>query len=241
MDPDAVTPKKKPLPWKRWGWWGFWIINLAGLLLIIPLLRAVVPLMSVWWNTRSQESFHRYQQEAAKSPPPPGASANDLKALAAAPPTDTNVAFRTLTNQAKVLEKVSDQDLRQIIALNFGGKKLPASDPRSFDKNSAVFDKITSSTLKVGDQAVYHYEIDLVDQNGNHAISLEDFAEPNLDYERSKAALELINKNSQLKRIYDAMAYVLAEKSAAPTNPPASSATNAPPSRPANETNRTNP
>jgi len=242
MDADTDMPKKKRPPWKRWGWWGFVLINLAGLLLIIPLLRSVSPLLGIWWNTRSQASFRRYQNESAKSPPAPSptARAADLKAIAATPSTDTNVGFQTLTNQTKVLENLTDQDLRQIVALKFGGKKPPGSDPKAFDKNSAVFDKITSSTLQVDDKTVYHYEIDLVDQNGNHAISLEDFAEPNLEYERGKAALELINNNSQLKRIYDAMAYMLAEKSSASTNPPANPATNEPAFRLKEATNEVN-
>jgi hypothetical protein len=106
------------------------------------------------------------------------------------------------------------------VTLKYGARKKSGVDTNVFDQAGAVFEKITRFTTNIDGHTHYGYVVTFVDPNGNHDTQTDLFEEPNLEYERSLATLELIAKNPQLKRIYQAMAYVLAEK--AQTNAPAS-------------------
>lgn len=79
---------------------------------------------------------------------------------------------------------------------------------------SAVFDGISKTTIVHNGRTYFGYQIDLVDQNGRHKTNIDCYLEPNLEYERSLATMDLINSSPQLKRIYRAMASSLADKTA---------------------------
>ncbi len=217
------TGVEKPIRkrrWRRWGWWAFIAVNVGCLFLILPLLKAVFPLIGIWWNTHSLANFRSHQQKLARTAQlAPAEPAKSSAPTASA--GDSSRAFSGLTNQLHVVEKLSGADLSRIVASQFGAKKASTGDPTKFDEASAVFDSIASTNLVLNGTNYYCYRIDWVDQHGNHKISLDCFKEPNLDYERSKETMEVVNRTPQLRRIYDAMAYVLAEKSTAATNAPA--------------------
>ena len=126
-----------------------------------------------------------------------------------------------LTNRLGAINHLSDRDIQGIISSQFGQKKRRGANPAVFDRDSAVFHKITRKLVTVEGKLHYRYEVDLVDENGNHRIQNEMLEEPDMDYERSIATLNLVNSNPQLKKIYDAFSHVLAERSASPdTNTP---------------------
>ncbi len=215
--PNQKPPKKSR--WKRWGFWAFMVFNLVGLILAYPLLKSAGPLVSIWWNTRSQASFHQHQQQLAQSQSAsPETTAAKSGLNSSTPEAAVNASFSQLSNHLTVVQNISEKELSRIVASQFGGKKRALGDPTKFDQDSAVFDSISSTNLVINGKSYYCYEIDLVDQNGNHKINIDGFTEPNLEYERSKATMELVNRTPQLRKIYNAMAYVLAEKSTSGTN-----------------------
>ncbi len=221
---------RKKWSWKRWGVWAFVVFNVVGIIVAWPLIQAIAPLAGIWWETHSQASFQRHQRKVGQPPQmtlamertgsPRPASLPLSVTNSALPDTNTDSALQELGKKVKVVDKLSDTDINQIIAWKFGQMKKPKGDPTKFDANSAVFDKITRTVIDYEGKPYYAYEVDLVDQNGNHKVNVDCFSEPNLEYERSKATMELVNKTPQLKRIYDAFAYVLAEKSSPNTNAP---------------------
>lgn len=207
---DGKDKKRRP--------WRFWIVvflNLAGVVVAIPLLVVVFPLLEIWWDTHSQENFTRHQ--AASRPRPAAQSAPAKANPPATPQVDsakgTLSALAGLTNNLNLVGALNREELDKIVATQFGKQKPTQADPGTFDSDSSVFDKITRSTAIVKGKEYYCYEVDLVDQNGNHKIHTDCFEKPDLDYERSMAALELVNSNPQLKKIYKAFSHVLAEKS----------------------------
>jgi hypothetical protein len=225
MKTVSIKPTRKRW-WRRWGRWGLWAfiaVNVGGLFLILPLLKAVFPLIGIWWHTHSLANFKTHQQNSAQSALVASRNpADEPGPRTTGPAVDTGQAFDTLTNQLQVIDKLSSQDLNRIVAARFGAKKAPVGDPKKFDEGSAVFDTISSTNLVLEGKTYYCYRVDLVDQNGNHKVNYDYFNEPNLEYERSKATMELVNRTPQLKKIYDVMSYILAEKSSAATNAPVS-------------------
>lgn len=213
MDTRPDPLRKRP----RWVWWSFVLLNVAGLAVIVPLLKAVWPLLMIWW---------RPPAPPLESTPPTVAAELSATNWSAHPMGgDTNATFQTLTNQLGLLQNLSDSDLGQIMAQQFGGKAVSATPTNRFDLGSAVFDSISRTNLTFQGTTYYGYIVKLVDQNGNQQTNVDLFTEPNPDYERSLATMELINKSPQLRRIYQAMAPMLAEKtggdSTSPTNAPA--------------------
>ncbi len=228
MAPESLTPRKR-----RW-WTGrkFWILvilNLAGLLLIIPLLQAVMPLLNIWWNTHSQANFRQHEQAQARRPAPGIGIASNVPALAEFPVlTNTNAAFTTLSNQLSLVTNVTPRELTQMVALAFGSQKRAPVNPKEFDLNSSVFEDMTRTNFEYQGTNYYCYVVDLVDQNGNHKIDYDFYTEPNLENERTMATMALIKRNPQLKMIYAAMANLLAEKTAVATNAVEPASTNQP-------------
>jgi hypothetical protein len=205
-------------PKRRWGWWAVLALNLLGLLLILPLLKVTWPLITVWWTTRSQASFQSHQS----APPIPSVAPEVLPAAATdspvasenATPGGTNAAdFQALTNQLGLLATLSDADLGQIVAKGFGtNSQTSGAHSSKFDLASAAFDSISRTNVIYEGKTYYGYRVNLVDQHGNHQTNIDCFTEPNLEYERSLATLDLISRSPQLKRVYQAMAATLAEK-----------------------------
>lgn len=211
-------PTPPPPPKSRWtkrGWWIFIFLNIAGLLLIIPLLSAIGPLVGIWWNTRSQDSVTRQvadsRKDSAASAPAskPGTSSSPLPP---SPQSTADADLAALTNQLNLVKGLSDEEIKKMVAKQFGQKKKPQGDPSKFDRGSAVFHKIERTVATIQGKEYFCYEIDLADQNGNHTIQVDCFDKPDVDYERSMATLQLIEKNPQLKSIYTAFSHVLAEK-----------------------------
>jgi hypothetical protein len=205
---------KQRSPWRRWGYRAFIILNVVGVVIAIPLLSSVVPLVRIWWDTRSQENFAR------RHPAPSIAPRTDVSedSPIAAVSTHSSSALseeelKGLTNQLKVIGSLSTQELGNIVSSQFGKKRTSGADPAKFHRESAVFHNITRKMAAVHGKQYYCYEVDLVDENGNHKTQVDYYEKPDLDYERSMATMNLVNGNPQLKKIYDAFAHVLAEKS----------------------------
>jgi hypothetical protein len=184
----------------------FVVINLAGLLLLIPLIKVTFPLAQVWWRTRSPESLRAH---AAKSPK---ASPGQDRAAGLDEQEPPEATLGSLTNQLGAVESLSDQAIEKIVTQHFGSKGQNPTGSTGFDMDSAVFDSISRTNVVLQGQAYYGYRVKLVDQNGNYQTNIDCFLEPNQEYERSLAAMEMINQSPQLKRIYQAMAASLAEK-----------------------------
>lgn len=203
------APETKMKRRRRIGWWIFIIANLAGLIIAFPLFSAAGPLLRIWWTTRSQESVTQ-QVHATNAD---GADSNGAKhsAQPVQGPPPLNVA--ALTNQLDSIEHVSEDQLRKIIEQQFGPRKKAESDPSKFDQDTAVFHEIRRFIAVADGKEYYCYEIDLADQHGNHKTHVDCFEQPDVDYERSMATLNLVRENPQLKRIYEAFSHVLAEKS----------------------------
>lgn len=202
-----TDPSKPRSRWRRPGLLIFWGLNLIGVVIAVPLLSAVYPLLNIWWNTRSQESVERYVERTKDTPP---AATRTL--------SSTDPAIAGLTNQLKLIEGLSDDELSKIVAHQFGAKRTTASDLTQFDRDSAVFHQIQRHVRMINGKELVCYEIDLVDENGNHKTQMDCFEQPDPDYERSMATLQLVQSNPQLKKIYSAFAHVLADQSANPTN-----------------------
>ena len=209
------NPEKKPWKkrWKRWAWWAFILVNVGGIFFILPMIKSVGPLVQIWWSTRSQDSFRNYQKTHTNQAPSSITVTNPLELLEFTNNADAPESFKVLTNQVKLVENLSDKEISQIIAWKFGSKKKSSGDPKVFDRDSAVFHSIDRFTVDIGGRMFYCYKIDFVDQNTNHHFAIDCFTEPNLDYERGKATMDLVNRNPQLKRIYDAMSHILAQQS----------------------------
>jgi hypothetical protein len=212
MDSD---PTKRPRK-RGWKFWSFVALNVAGIVIAIPLLKIAIPLVGIWWNTRSQESLRHH--EARVNQTRAAASPSHMPAAVPAPSSATNDPLQMLTNQLGTVERMSEKDLNQIVASQFGSTGRSNANPSVFDLDSAVFDSIFRTNVLFQGKSYYAYHINLVDQNGNHKTNIDCFAEPNLEYERCLATMELINRSPQLKRIYQAMAAGLAEKASSQTN-----------------------
>jgi hypothetical protein len=115
----------------------------------------------------------------------------------------------------KMVENLTDDQIKKIVSQKFGEKKTPQGDPAKFDSDSAVIHKITRAMSNINGKDYYCYEIDLADQNKNHRIQVDCYDHADVDYERSMATLDLIEKNPQLKSIYSAFSHVLADKATA--------------------------
>ena len=99
-----------------------------------------------------------------------------------------------------------------MVANHFGSTGHSKGNSAQFDMDSAVFDSIAKTNITYQGKAYYGYIVNFVDQNGNHKTNIDCFAEPDLEYERCLATLELVNRSPQLKRIYQSMAAGLAER-----------------------------
>jgi hypothetical protein len=214
MEHDQPAARKS----RRWKWWIFAAINLLGLILILPLLKLTVPLIGIWWHTRSQASLQSGSALPSVAPPEADTNLTETKET-----VSTNAlpaeALQPLTNQLSIVDSMSEKELQQIVAQHFG-VVAPGETNKSgqFDLASAVFDSISKTNVVYRGKTYFGYLVDLVDQNGRHKTNVDCFVEPDLEYERSLQTLQLINGSPQLKKIYRAMAGSLAAKSANATN-----------------------
>jgi len=209
MESEEISGQKPRRKWQRWSYRAFVIANVIGVVVAIPLIIEMCPLIKVWWDTRSQESLS--QRIEANSP---AAAAKSQQKTSKSEADSAAKDLNSLTNQLGAVSKLNDDELKKIVAYQFGAKKPSQADPTQFDRDSSVLHKITRSIATIKGKQYYCYEVDLVDENGNHKTHVDCFEKPDLAYERGMATLELVNNNPQLKKIYAAFAHVLAEKSA---------------------------
>lgn len=202
----------------------FIAVNVAGVVLAMPLLSAVFPLLRIWWDTRSQASVTANATLEANA-----RARSETRPVEKPDEAAAAVDLQSLTNQLDVIRDLSDAEIHGIVTSQFGERKRRGADPAKFDRESAVFHNITRTTRIVNGKEVYCYEVDLVDENGNHRIQMEYCEQPDMDYERSMATLRLVNGNPQLKKIYDAFAHVLAERSSSSNAAPDAGVTVRPP------------
>lgn len=216
--PDQMEQLKhataKRSRWRRWSFWTFIGVNVLGVILIIPLIPTISPLVRIWWDTHSEENFRKHEAAAVTPPAPAAGPVQAVKAPAPTPAVFSSLS--ALTNNLKLVEHLNTDELDKIVAAQFKAKKERSGKAEEFDQDSAVFYKIKRSLATIEGKQFFCYEVDLIDQNGKHKVHVDAFEKPDLDYERSMATLDVVNNNPQLKKIYQAFAHILAEKSSAP-------------------------
>jgi len=197
---------KQPRDWKRIRKWTFWITNVIGIIIAIPILVSVWPLLKVYWTTRSEaaveanESFQTNQSLTlpnSSSPTP-------------AQPHSSSPNFQALEEQLDHIEDLDPASIEAIVADHFGPAPVSDADPSVFDEESAVFEDINKVIREIEGQKYHIYVLELKDRNGNQSTRLAAYKKPNVDYERSMQTMKLVNQNSQLKSIYNAFSHVLA-------------------------------
>ena len=219
---ESSQPKRRR--WRRWGYWTFIGSNVVGLIIIIPLLAAVLPLLKIWWNTRSDESLRKHAPESSQVPSANSHQiSNSAKVVPASSVSQAEPGLEALTNKLGLVSNLDQEGLDKIIESQFGKKKRLDVNPEQFDRDSAVFHEINRTMETINGKKYFCYELDLVDQNGNHKINIDYFEKPDVDYERSMATLALIKSNPQLQKIYKAFSHVLAEKASAANDAESSS------------------
>ncbi|MCS1408899.1 MAG: hypothetical protein M2R45_02077 [Verrucomicrobia subdivision 3 bacterium] len=195
----------KPRNWRRIGKWTFWITNIVGAIIAIPILAAAWPLLKVYWSTRSEsavESNAAFQTNQSLARPE--------VATEALIPKEELAGLETQLDQISYLDRA---EINQIIAQHFGPAQGSTADPNTFDEESAVFEDVNKVFREINGVRYHIYMLDLKDQNGNRSTQLAAYEKPNADYERSMQIMKLVQENSQLKSIYDAFSHVLANMS----------------------------
>ena len=184
----------------------FWGINLLALLLAIPLLKATWPLLEVIWKTRSAAAIQQNMD-------PENADANSLRSELQTMVDQTNPeeAEASLNQLARQLEGMGslDQEALDTWASRLFGETSKKNVSETFDLDAAVFSRIERAQAEVDGQKVFVYLIELVDPNQNKDYRMDVSAEPDPDYERSMMTLDLIEKNPELKKIYDAFSHAM--------------------------------
>ncbi len=206
---------KKPTDWRRIGKWAFWITNLIGVIIAIPLLSAVWPLMNVYWNTRSESAVAAnatFQTNASLALPTAPENAAPPPEPAEVPPSpETHSAFEEIEAQLDQVPDLNQESIEDIIARHFGPTPDPPPDPESFDEESAVFEDIDKVIREIDGTRYHIYLLKMKDRNGNRVTRPAAFEQPNADYERSLQTMKLVQGNPQLKSIYNAFSHVLAQ------------------------------
>ncbi len=198
---------KQPRDWKRIGKWTFWITNVLGIIIAIPILVSVWPLLKVYWSTRSEaaveanETFQTNQSLALPNQTLPPNSEQGSEAP----------ELQSLEEQLDHIEDLDQASIEAIVAEHFGSAPESSTDPNVFDEESAVFEDINKLIREIDGHKYHIYVLELKDRNGNQSTRLAAYKKPNADYERSMQTMKLVNQNSQLKSIYNAFSHVLAE------------------------------
>jgi len=207
--PEKVTTEPKPRSRRRrWVRWTFWIANILGIIIAIPVLTAVWPLLKVYWSTRSEAvvlnnaTFQTNQSLTVSDSSP-------------MPAAETDKSLEELNKNLDQIEHLNKEEIHDIVAQFFDAREEPnQSDPAKFDEASAVFSDIQKLIGEHEGEIYYIYLLELEDQNGNRIRKSAIFDKPDLDYERSMKTMELVKSNPQLKQIYDAFSHVLGGMSA---------------------------
>lgn len=206
--------------WKRIGKWAFWICNLVGILIAIPILNAIWPLLEVYWATRSDavvESSQIFQtNQSLILPQIQGTNSPPVEDPAEDP-------FAALTSRLDQIANLDRDALDQMASEYFEPAPKPESGETQFDSHSAFFEDIDKIIREIEGQKYHIYIIQWRDQNGNRSTQFATYKKPNADYERSMQVMKLVQSNPQLKNIYDAFSHVFADmaedqRNAAETN-----------------------
>lgn len=202
--------EKKTRNWKRIGWWTFWIVNVVGILIALPILMSIWPLLNVYWNTRSDEAVEAnqtFQTNASLTLPE-----ITLRPENGDVGASTSDELANIEEQLDQIEGLSQESVEAIIAEHFGKAVSETdTDPGTFDENSAVFEDINKVIREIEGQRYHIYLLELKDRNGNRTTRATAYTKPNAEFERSMQTMKLVQGNAQLKGIYDAFAHVLAD------------------------------
>lgn len=196
--------------WRRIWKWTFWIANILGILVTIPLIKTVWPFLEVLWATRSEEvleanpSFQTNQTVTI--------SEEDYEnALSPEATADGEIA-----NLGSHLDQISHLDRREMermmgkIASHFGAPEPSNADSEVYDEDSAVFEDVNKVIRKIDGVRHHIYIVEMKDRNGNRTTFSERFEKPYAYYERVMQVMKMVRKNDQLKNIYDVFSPILA-------------------------------
>src|SRR5579883_1644663 len=100
---------------RRWRWSTIVLLNVAGLVVIIPLLRVTIPLMGVWWHTRSQASLATYQQHNSKPAPASSTAATASSDSSSASASDGATDLKSLASKATAIDSFSQKELQDLV------------------------------------------------------------------------------------------------------------------------------
>ena len=204
----------KPRNWKRIGKWTFWITNIVGVIIAIPILAAVWPLLKVYWTTRSEAAVESNQTfQTNQSLVFPNIAEQQREPISDNP-------LETLETQLDQIADLDRNSIDEIIAEHFGPASESNADPATFDDDSAVFEDINKVIREIEGERYHIYILELKDRNGNLSTRLAAYKKPNADYERSMQTMKLVQGNSQLKSVYDAFSHVLASMAEEQDAPP---------------------
>lgn len=196
--------------WRRIGKWTFWIVNILGVLIAIPLLKAIWPLLEVGWATRSEarlEANPRFQtnqtvaisEESIEKTLSPAATADD-----------------ELANLGSHLDQIAHLDRQEydrmmgMIAAHFGVPEASTADPEVYDEDSAVPEDVNKVIREIDGVRYHIYIVEMKDRNGNRTTQLHSYKKPDADYERVLQAMKLMRQNAQLRNIYDVFSPIFA-------------------------------
>jgi hypothetical protein len=204
----------KPRNWKRIGKWTFWITNIVGVIIAIPILTAVGPLLKVYWTTRSEAAVESNQTfQTNQSLVLPNIADQQREPISDNP-------LESLETQLDQIADLDRNSIDEIIAEHFGPATESNADPAIFDDDSAVFEDINKVIREIEGERYHIYILELKDRNGNLSTRLAAYKKPNADYERSMQTMKLVQSNSQLKSVYDAFSHILASMAEEQDAPP---------------------
>lgn len=194
--------------WRRIWKWTFWIGNILGILIAIPLLKAVWPFLEVWWATRSEARLEAnpvfqtnqtlmISEESPEGSLPPEATADD--------------EIANLGSRLDQISHLDPQEIERMIASHFGSPDLSTANPEVYDEESAVFEDVNKVIREINGVRHHIYIVEMKDRNGNQSTQLHAFKKPDADYERILQVMKLVRENPQLKNIYDAFSPILAD------------------------------
>ncbi len=193
----------KPRNWKRIGKWAFWITNIVGIIIAIPILSAIWPLLKVYWTTRSEAAVEANQSFQTNQSITLAVPEQDS-------PPQENSELEQLEAQLDRIDDLDRASIDEIIAEHFGPAPPSTTDSITFDEDSAVFEDINKVIREIDGIRYHIYILELKDRSGNQSTRLAAYKTPNAEYERSMQTMKLVQGNSQLKSIYDAFSHVLA-------------------------------
>lgn len=193
--------------WRRIGKWTFWMVNILGILIAIPLLKAVWPFLEVWWATSSEarlEANPNFQTNQTVT-----LSEEDFENTLS-PPATASDEIANLGSHLDQIAHLDQREIERIIVARFGSPEPSAADSGVYDEDSAVFEDVNKVIREIDGVRHHVYIVEMKDRNGNRTTFLDSFEKPDAYYERTMQVMKMVRKNAQLKNIYDAFSPILA-------------------------------